>query len=60
VLFKGLIGQTDLPQGDFNSLIDSIKNNLWPLGEQFAFIPVHGPMSTLGEEMRSNPYVGNI
>jgi len=39
-------------------LINSIKNNLWPLGEQFTFIPGHGPLSTFGEEMRSNPYVG--
>ena len=58
VLFKGSIGRTDLPKGDFNTLINSIKNNLWPLGEQFMFIPGHGPMSTFGEEMRSNPYVG--
>ena len=56
VLFKGSIGRTDLPKGDFNTLINSIKNNLWPLGEQFAFIPGHGPMSTLGKEMRSNPF----
>ncbi|MDD5410527.1 MAG: MBL fold metallo-hydrolase [Methylobacter sp.] len=58
VLFKGSIGRTDLPKGDFNTLINSIKNNLWPLGEQFAFIPGHGSMSTFGEEMCSNPYVG--
>lgn len=57
VLFKGSIGRTDLPKGDFNTLINSIKNNLWPLGEQFAFISGHGPMSTFGEEMRSNPFV---
>ncbi len=56
VLFKGSIGRTDLPKGDFNTLIGSIKNNLWPLGEQFAFIPGHGPMSTFGKEMRSNPF----
>jgi len=58
VLFKGSIGRTDLPKGDFNTLINSIKNNLWTLGGQFTFIPGHGPMSTFGEEMRSNPYVG--
>jgi len=58
VLFKGSIGRTDLPKGDFNTLINSIKNNLWTLGGQFAFIPGHGPMSTFGEEMRSNPFVG--
>lgn len=58
VLFKGSIGRTDLPKGDFKALINSIKNNLWPLGEQVRFIPGHGPMSTFGYEMRNNPYVG--
>jgi hydroxyacylglutathione hydrolase len=57
VLFKGSIGRTDLPKGDFNTLISSIKKKLWPLGDQFAFIPGHGPMSTFGEEMRNNPFV---
>ncbi|MGZ5580913.1 MAG: MBL fold metallo-hydrolase [Methylobacter sp.] len=58
VRFKGSIGRTDQPKGDFHSLINSIKNKLWPLGEQFTFIPGHGPTSTFGEEMRSNPFVG--
>jgi len=57
VLFKGTIGRPDLPKGDFDTLINSIKNNLWPLGDQFTFIPGHGPTSTFGEEMRSNPFV---
>ncbi|MGR9012359.1 MAG: MBL fold metallo-hydrolase [Gammaproteobacteria bacterium] len=60
VLFKGSIGRTDLPKGDFATLINSIKNNLWTLGGEFAFIPGHGPMSTFGEEMHSNPYLVNI
>ncbi|MEQ1528723.1 MAG: MBL fold metallo-hydrolase [Methylococcales bacterium] len=57
VLFKGSIGRTDLPRGDFDTLIHSIQNNLWPLGKEIAFIPGHGPMSTFGAEMRSNPFV---
>lgn len=57
VLFKGSIGRTDLPKGDFKTLIHSIQNNLWPLGKDIAFIPGHGPMSTFGDEMRSNPFV---
>lgn len=57
VLFRGSIGRTDFPKGDYNTLIASIRNKLWPLGEDVAFIPGHGPMSTFGEEMRSNPYV---
>ena len=57
VLFKGSIGRTDFPRGDYQTLIDSIQLKLWPLGADVAFIPGHGPMSTFGEEMRSNPYV---
>jgi glyoxylase-like metal-dependent hydrolase (beta-lactamase superfamily II) len=58
VLFKGSIGRTDFPKGDYQTLIASIKHKLWPLGGDIAFIPGHGPMSTFGEEMRSNPFVG--
>ncbi len=57
VLFKGSIGRTDFPKGDFDTLINSIKNNLWPLGKEVKFIPGHGPMSTFGDEMQTNPYV---
>ncbi len=59
VLFKGSIGRTDFPKGDHQTLINSIKNKLWPLGAEVAFVPGHGPMSTFGEEMLNNPYVGN-
>lgn len=58
VLFKGSIGRTDFPRGDYQTLIDSIQLKLWPLGGDIAFIPGHGPMSTFGEEMRNNPFVG--
>jgi len=58
VLFKGSIGRTDFPKGDYQTLIDAIQLKLWPLGHAVAFIPGHGPMSTFGEEMRSNPFVG--
>ncbi len=58
VLFQGSIGRTDFPKGDYQTLINSIQQKLWPLGEETAFIPGHGPMSTFGEEMRSNPFVG--
>jgi len=58
VLFKGSIGRTDLPQGDYDTLIRSIREKLWPLGDDVRFIPGHGPMSSFGEERRSNPFVG--
>ncbi|MFY9975589.1 MAG: MBL fold metallo-hydrolase, partial [Chromatiaceae bacterium] len=58
VLFRGSIGRTDLPRGDHTQLIASITERLFPLGDDVRFIPGHGPMSTLGEERRNNPYVG--
>lgn len=56
VLFKGSIGRTDFPRGDFDTLIRSIRSQLWPLGDDVAFISGHGPMSTFGDERHSNPY----
>ncbi len=57
VLFKGSIGRTDFPKGDYATLLRSIREQLWPLGDDVAFIPGHGPMSTFGEERRTNPFV---
>ena len=57
VLFNGSIGRTDFPKGDQDTLIHSIKSKLWALGKDVKFIPGHGPMSTFGAEMESNPYV---
>ncbi|NJD36517.1 MAG: MBL fold metallo-hydrolase [Betaproteobacteria bacterium] len=57
VLFAGSIGRTDFPRGDYQTLIDSIKHKLWPLGDDVEFISGHGPMSTFGRERRSNPFV---
>ena len=59
VLFKGSIGRTDFPRGDFPTLIESITSQLWPLGNDITFIPGHGPVSTFGEERRSNPFVSD-
>ncbi len=59
VLFKGGIGRTDFPRGDHATLIKSIRENLFPLGDDVSFIPGHGPMSTFGEERRTNPFVGD-
>jgi glyoxylase-like metal-dependent hydrolase (beta-lactamase superfamily II) len=59
VLFKGSIGRTDFPRGDYETLIRSIRERLWPLGEDVTFVPGHGPLSTFGEERRSNPFVGD-
>lgn len=59
VLFKGSIGRTDFPRGDHPTLIKSIRENLFNLGNDVRFIPGHGPMSTFGEERQSNPFVGD-
>lgn len=58
VLFAGSIGRTDFPQGDHDTLIASITQRLWPMGDATVFIPGHGPESTFGRERQSNPYVG--
>jgi len=59
VLFAGSVGRTDFPRGSYDALMDSIKRKLWPLGDDVEFIAGHGPMSTFGEERRSNPFVGD-
>lgn len=59
VLFKGSIGRTDFPRGDLPTLIESITAQLWPLGDDVTFVPGHGPVSTFGEERRSNPFVSD-
>ena len=58
VLFAGSIGRTDLPGGDYDTLIASITERLWPMGDDTVFIPGHGPESSFGRERRTNPYVG--
>ena len=59
VLFKGSIGRTDFPKGDYNQLIASITKRLWPLGLDITFIPGHGPNSTFGYEKQTNPFVSD-
>ena len=60
VLFQGSIGRTDFPMGNHDDLIASIRNKLFPLGDDIAFIPGHGPVSTFGQERRTNPFVSDI
>lgn len=57
VLFAGSIGRTDFPGGNHDTLITSITERLWPMGDDTVFIPGHGPESTFGRERRFNPYV---
>jgi glyoxylase-like metal-dependent hydrolase (beta-lactamase superfamily II) len=59
VLFQGSIGRTDFPRGNHAELIASIREKLFPLGDDITFIPGHGPTSTFGEERRHNPFVAD-
>jgi hydroxyacylglutathione hydrolase len=57
VLFQGSIGRTDLPGGDHNTLIDSIKTKLLTLDDDFEVYTGHGPKTTIGHERNHNPFL---
>ncbi len=57
VLFYNSIGRTDFPGGDHTTLLHSIKERLFPLGDLVTFIPGHGPNSTFGYERAHNPFL---
>jgi hydroxyacylglutathione hydrolase len=59
VLFQGSIGRTDFPRGNHAQLIEAITSKLWPLGDDVRFVPGHGPMSSFGQERRTNPFVAD-
>ena len=55
-LFAGSIGRTDLPGGDYETLIRNVKEKIFPLGDDVVIYPGHGPKTTVGREKRSNPF----
>ncbi|MBX2844807.1 MAG: MBL fold metallo-hydrolase [Saprospiraceae bacterium] len=57
VLFQGSIGRTDLPGGDFNTLMESIKNQLLTLPDHMQVYPGHGPATSIGVERTTNPFI---
>ncbi len=64
VIFAGSVGRTDFavdgkPYGDFATLERSIREKLYPLGDEVEFIPGHGPNSTFGRERKTNPFVSD-
>jgi hydroxyacylglutathione hydrolase len=59
VLFQGSIGRTDFPRGNHQDLLNSIRERLWPMGDDTTFVPGHGPISTFGQERRTNPFVAD-
>lgn len=57
VLFKNSIGRTDLPGGDYDTLIKSIKNTLFIVGDDFTIYPGHGPLTLVKDEIEQNPFL---
>ena len=60
VIFRASIGRTDFPRSNHRQLLESIGGRLFPLGDDVRFISGHGPMSTFGEERRTNPFVRSV
>lgn len=56
-LFAGSIGRTDLPGGDLDTLLASIRQVLFAFGDDAVVYPGHGPATTIGEERRGNPFL---
>lgn len=59
-LFSGTIGRTDLPGGNYETLIDSIKVNILSLPEEFRILCGHGPDTTVGHERTANPFLNGL
>lgn len=60
ILFRQAIGAWEHPDGDLPALVASIRDRLFPLGDDVGFVPGHGPQSTFGQERRDNPFVGDV
>jgi hydroxyacylglutathione hydrolase len=59
-LFNQSIGRTDLPGGDFDTLVRSITDRLFKLDDDTIVYPGHGPETSIGDEKIANPFVGRI
>jgi len=57
LIFQGGVGRTDLPGGDWDALVESIRSQVYILPEETRLLSGHGPETTVGEEMRGNPFV---
>ena len=57
LLFNGSIGRTDLAGGSFETLLRSVREKIFPLGDDTRVLPGHGPMTTVGQEKKFNPFL---
>ena len=55
-LFAGSIGRTDFPGGDYDALINGVRNKIFPLGDNYSVYPGHGPVTTVAQEKKYNPF----
>jgi glyoxylase-like metal-dependent hydrolase (beta-lactamase superfamily II) len=60
LIFAGSVGRTDFPGGSWEQLVESIKTQILTLPDETRLLSGHGPETTVGEEKRSNPFVGGL
>ena len=60
LLFSGSIGRTDLAGGSFEVLVRSVKEKIFPLGDETRVLTGHGPMTTVGQERHYNPFLKGV
>jgi len=60
LIFAGSVGRTDLPGGDWNQLVESIKTQVFTMPDDTRLLSGHGPETTVEEEKTSNPFVGGM
>jgi hydroxyacylglutathione hydrolase len=60
VLFAGSIGRTDLPGGDFPTMLASLRDKVLPLADETVVLPGHGPTTTIGRERATNPFLRDL
>ena len=56
LLFNGSIGRTDFPGGSYEALIEAVRNKIFTLGDNYTVYPGHGPVTTVGQERKYNPF----